>query len=321
MWVADPVPQRRHAGEGRHGRGRLDPDRRGARHRLRPRRRRRAHALHLHRAARHTADRASSSGRAASRRRRSTSRTPATSNPPPAAARHLRLMTIARRTGRHSADQQAGAGSGAARGGGWPSSAGWARCRRRAAPRPRSRRRPPSSRPTAAAGAGRFAHAPGVHLGLEEAGRALHQRLEFVGEPGRGRRAEPADLAEQAEQLGPAQRQAEHRAHDGLDPVAKPDRRPIERVLEGRGELGRGLIDHRVEQLGLGREVVEDRLLAHAQLGGELVERGGVVALRCRRTRRARTRRGPGLGCSGLASGLGAQGLCSWSLSSPLTKW
>ena len=51
--------------------------------------------------------------------------------------------------------------------------------------------------------------------------------------------------------------------------------RASSRVAASSAELQ---VDHGVEQRRLGRVVVEDRLLADAQLGGQLIERGGLVA-------------------------------------------
>ena len=86
-------------------------------------------------------------------------------------------------------------------------------------------------------------------------------------------RAEPADLPQQPEQLRPAGGEAEHRPHQGLDAVAARARRGPGPASSAAGELGRRPVDHRLEQRLLRPEVVQDRLLAHAEPGGQAVER------------------------------------------------
>ena len=66
-------------------------------------------------------------------------------------------------------------------------------------------------------------------------------------------------------------------------PGAGDRRAPGSKVV---GELGRRPVDHRVEQRRLRGVVVEDRLLADAELAGERVERGGLVALGAERLQR-----------------------------------
>ena len=117
----------------------------------------------------------------------------------------------------------------------------------------------------------------GVHLVLEEARRPLDERLEHEHEPRRRGGSQPADLAQQTEELGASRRQTEDRAHHGLD--ARPARSGAgQRILEGGGELGGGAIDQRFEQGLFGREPVEDRLLADAQALGQGIEGGRLVA-------------------------------------------
>ena len=100
----------------------------------------------------------------------------------------------------------------------------------------------------------------------------LHQRIEAGGQPRRRRRPEPGHLSQEPEQRRAAGGDAEHLPHHRLHP-APAVARPPQRVLElGRELVGTG-VDDALEQGVLAREVVEDRLLAHAQLGGDGVER------------------------------------------------
>ena len=113
-------------------------------------------------------------------------------------------------------------------------------------------------------------------LRLEALG-ALHQRVEAGDELRRRRRPEPRHLAEQAQQRRPACRQTKHLAHHRLD-ASPAIARASERALELEDQLVGAGVDHALQQRVLGREVVEDRLLAHAEAGGQRVERRRPIA-------------------------------------------
>ena len=104
-----------------------------------------------------------------------------------------------------------------------------------------------------------------------------HQRLERGHQAGGRRGARPAHLPDQAQQFGPAGGQAEHRAHHRLHPGPAGAGRG-QRLLQGGRQLDGAPVDDRLEQDLLGREPVEDGLLADLEAGGQGVERRGVVA-------------------------------------------
>ena len=91
------------------------------------------------------------------------------------------------------------------------------------------------------------AHRPGVDLGLEERRGPGDQRVEGGRQPGRGRRAETADLAQQPEQLGASTGQLEDGSDDRLHPVPSPAGAG-QRHLQCLGQLARATVDGRVEQ-------------------------------------------------------------------------
>ena len=74
-------------------------------------------------------------------------------------------------------------------------------------------------------------------------------------------------------------------------------RRPAPPRVPSASSVG-AAVDDRVEQVGLGGEVVQDGLLADAQLGGQLVERGGLVAPGPERRPARRRGRGSRVGSS-----------------------
>jgi hypothetical protein len=125
----------------------------------------------------------------------------------------------------------------------------------------------------------------GVHLGLEEPGRALGQRLERGREALGALPAGAAQLAHQPEQLGPAQRHAEDLPHEGFH-SCEPAGLVADRGFQRVHHLARGDIQDSTQQLVLGGEVVEDGLLADPQLCGDGVQRGGVDATRAERVQR-----------------------------------
>ncbi len=120
-------------------------------------------------------------------------------------------------------------------------------------------------------------HAAGVHLRLEEVGGPLHQRIEHLHHAADPRIAQPAQLSHDSQQLRAADGEAEDGPHTGVD-VAERRIGVTQRFLERLAQLDGCLLDHRVQQKLLRAEVVEHRLLAHAQLAGERVEGGRVVA-------------------------------------------
>ena len=130
------------------------------------------------------------------------------------------------------------------------------------------------------------AHAAGVHLGLEErrrpGRRAASRRVE---QPGRRRRAEPGDLPQEARASSGGGRRGGTSPHDRLDPAEPVARRRPAPRSSAAGHLVGAAVDDRVEQRLLRREPVEDRLLADAELAGQVVERRGLVARGCRRRR------------------------------------
>ena len=75
---------------------------------------------------------------------------------------------------------------------------------------------------------------------------------------------ETADLADQAEQRGAANRRAEHRPHERVDPVERIVRRGPQRRVDHDHEVARRHGEHLVDQVVLRLEPVEHRLLAHA---------------------------------------------------------
>ena len=153
-----------------------------------------------------------------------------------------------------------------------------ARSRRPGAPRPRSPRRSPRSTATAA-GAGRPGGACCRRPSPPRGTRCpVDQRVEGLGEPAWRRRAEPADLAHAARAARAGGRRAGTRPARAPRPGPQPGPARARARSSVAGELGRRPVDHRVEQRAPSREVVEDRLLAHAEPGRQVVERGGLVA-------------------------------------------
>ena len=145
-------------------------------------------------------------------------------------------------------------------------------------------------------------HAAGAISAFEERRGPGDQRTEGRGQPGGRRGPEAAHLPQQPEELGAPRRQAEHGPDNRLHPAPTVGR-PVQGSFEDREQLGRGPVYGGVEKRLLGRAVVQDRLLANAELPGESIETGGVVP--------PGTERHDG--------GVDARGLGCWRWSS--TKW
>ena len=76
-------------------------------------------------------------------------------------------------------------------------------------------------------------------------------------------RTRPCHLTDQSQKLGAVHRQAEDPPDDALN-LLDSAQTPRGLLFEQFHQILRRGVDHRVEQCLLGREVVEDRLLAHA---------------------------------------------------------
>src|SRR3984893_6996858 len=117
----------------------------------------------------------------------------------------------------------------------------------------------------------------GLHPPLEKAQGRLAERLEGVGHPLHDRRAPAGGLPEEEREFGPVLCEAEQRPDDGLHPVqaaVRAAQHPAERLLEAVDQS----VDAGVEEVLLGREVVEERLLADPGRLGDGLEGGAVVA-------------------------------------------
>ena len=118
--------------------------------------------------------------------------------------------------------------------------------------------------------------ATGVHLGLQVRVRSSRQRLQLAGERLGHARGEPAHLADEAEQRRPADRRPEHGAHDGVETIERVVVGPPDRRFDHHDQLGSRLDEHRLQQLVLAGEPVQERLLGDADLGRDQIERDGV---------------------------------------------
>ena len=122
------------------------------------------------------------------------------------------------------------------------------------------------------------AQAAGVHLGAEERHGPGDQRVDVRAQAVDLRARQPAQLAHEAEQRRPAHGEAEHGPHDGVDAGERFVRGVAEGGVDDDGDLRGRRLEHGVDELLLAGEPVQDGLLAHADLGGDLVERHGVDA-------------------------------------------
>ncbi len=120
--------------------------------------------------------------------------------------------------------------------------------------------------------------ASGVHLRIEVGDRPVDERLEVATQPLGAGLGEPAQLANESEQRRRAHGGAEHGHDDRVDAVERIVGRRPHGCLDRRGELRGGVGEHGVDELVLGGEPVQHRLLAHPDDGGDLVERHGVDA-------------------------------------------
>jgi len=118
----------------------------------------------------------------------------------------------------------------------------------------------------------------GIHLGAEEGDGAGDQRVDVGAQPVDLRRRHPAQLAHQAEEGRTAHGQAEHGPHDGVDPIQRIVSSVANGGVDDHSDLAGRRLQHGVDELLLAGEPVQDRLLAHTDLGGDVVERHGVDA-------------------------------------------
>ena len=119
----------------------------------------------------------------------------------------------------------------------------------------------------------RAPHGTRIDLLFEERNGAVHQRLQPRAEIDGRARAKPADLAHQSEELRPAHRKAEHRAHHGVETL-EPRAGRRECRFKRRPQLVGAVGDRGVEQRLLRRIPVENGLFAYPQFAGQRVERG-----------------------------------------------
>ena len=119
---------------------------------------------------------------------------------------------------------------------------------------------------------------PAVHLRREVGDRPVDEWLEWSAQPLGPRLGSRLSSRTSPSSAG-VRTAARNTAHDDrVDAVERIVRRRAHRRLDRRAELRGGLGEHGVDELVLGGEPVQHRLLAHPDGGGDLVERHGVDA-------------------------------------------
>ena len=117
---------------------------------------------------------------------------------------------------------------------------------------------------------------PGRHLPPEVGHRVLDHGADAAEEQLGLLRVEPAHLPHQAEQGRPADGRAEGGLHHRLDPFERVVRRGPHGGLDRHPQLVGGVLEHGAQEVVLGGEPVEDGLLGHAHVRGDVVERHGL---------------------------------------------
>ncbi len=106
--------------------------------------------------------------------------------------------------------------------------------------------------------------------------RPVDEGLEVMAQPFGPGLGEPAQLANEAEQRRRPHGGAERGHDDRVDAVERIVGRRSHGRLDRRGQLGGGVGEHGIDELVLGGEPVQHRLLADPDDRSDLVERHGV---------------------------------------------